>query len=279
MKEKVISILIKKFPFLYSFLYKIKNRFFYTCLLYLKKEKSFIKFYYKNISFKIFINLKNGGVDRELFMFKNYEKRILDIFLEEINKNSIVLDVGGNIGFHSLFLSKISKKVISFEPIKKIYSQFKKSVKENNISNIKLYNLGLSNKNEEKIIYENFENMGASSLINKRNFNKKEKINLVKFDDFIKNKKIDFIKMDIEGYEYFALKGMKKTLKKYKPKIIFEFSPCFYKEIDGKISENILLELKKLNYKIFSVNSKKEIRDINQFIKKHQFINTNLFCK
>lgn len=36
------------------------------------------------------------------------------------------------------------------------------------------------------------------------------------------DKRIDAIKLDIEGAEYFALKGATETLKKYKPLLIFE---------------------------------------------------------
>ena len=55
---------------------------------------------------------------------------------------------------------------------------------------------------------------------------KKEIVNVISLDSFVyKNKlKPNFIKMDIEGSEYDAFLGMKKTIKKYSPLLIFEFN-------------------------------------------------------
>ncbi|MEI9806548.1 MAG: FkbM family methyltransferase [Bacteroidota bacterium] len=49
---------------------------------------------------------------------------------------------------------------------------------------------------------------------------------VVDIDSFLlpKLKKLTFVKIDIEGAEYFALKGMEKTLQQFKPVILIENS-------------------------------------------------------
>jgi hypothetical protein len=53
----------------------------------------------------------------------------------------------------------------------------------------------------------------------------KEEVEMVSIDSFLEGRQlsaIDLIKIDIEGFEYSALLGMKKTLVSYKPAILIE---------------------------------------------------------
>jgi len=44
-------------------------------------------------------------------------------------------------------------------------------------------------------------------------------------DDVLPDQPITMVKIDIEAHEPFALRGMTKLLKKYRPKIVTEFHP------------------------------------------------------
>ena len=83
----------------------------------------------------------------------------------------------------------------------------------------------LRHKYESSPLYTDFQNVGASSL--SKNWNKSVdsfcNIQLDTVDDVLdKEDKIGLIKMDVEGHEWFVLKGAEKTIKKNKPIIIFE---------------------------------------------------------
>lgn len=145
-------------------------------------------------------------------------------FLRKLNFN-YSLDVGANVGTYSIELSKISKKVISFEPIKTIF----KYTKEYLPKNVLLYNMALGNSNQEKKIFSPLHKnkkieYALSSIKNKPKSFITEVILVKKFDTLFKKKnflnKIDFIKIDSEGYEYEIILGMKDFLKKKKSSII-----------------------------------------------------------
>ena len=91
-----------------------------------------------------------------------------------------------------------------------------------------------------------------------------------------KFKKIDFIKIDVDGHELDVLKSGKKTIKKHKPVIYFEFAPYLYKEFG--YSPKILINFIKsqLNYNFYDENLKKVI-NINEFVKKLQNRSKNFF--
>jgi hypothetical protein len=61
---------------------------------------------------------------------------------------------------------------------------------------------------------------------------------VVDIDSFLlpRLKKLSFVKIDIEGAEYFALKGMEKTLKQFHPVILIEIVPVFLKSFDIDMS-------------------------------------------
>jgi hypothetical protein len=110
-------------------------------------------------------------------------------------------------------------------------------------------NIGLSDKKGVASLYTNFQNVGASSLSD--DWNKKVdgtcEIQLDRLDDVIdKNEKIGLIKMDVEGHEWYALKGAEKIIKDNKPIIIFEHNA---EEDDSDIS--VIELLKEYSYHDF----------------------------
>lgn len=167
-------------------------------------------------------------VSNKILSFGVYEKPHLELIFEWLKTkkdffNSTVLDIGANIGNHSLYFSNYFSKCISFEPNPRTFSVLE--INSGLVENIIPMNIGLSDKKKSAPLYTNFHNVGASSLSD--DWNKSVdgscEIQLDRVDDVLdKEDKIGLIKMDVEGHEWFALKGAEKTIKKNKPIIIFE---------------------------------------------------------
>ena len=161
-----------------------------------------------------------------------YEKNQLEILVDWIMSrntvaNNIVLDIGANIGNHSLFLASHFKKCISFEANPRTFALLK--FNSGLAANVVPHNVGLSDRSGEAQLYTNFANAGASSLSSKwnRSFDQSHKIKLERLDDFLAEEtgKIDLIKIDVEGHEWFVLKGSEKIIRDNRPAIVFEYSP------------------------------------------------------
>ena len=79
--------------------------------------------------------------------------------IKYLNQNDIILDVGANIGNHSLFFAKYMNcnKIFSFEPYHQNIELFKR-----NLSNFKdkcvLFETALSNKDGKMVLYNCEEN-------------------------------------------------------------------------------------------------------------------------
>ena len=161
-------------------------------------------------------------------------------------KNSLFIDIGANLGNHTLFFSKYFKNTIAFEPHKKTFKLLKFNTEDN--SNIKIFNFGLSDKNKKSLLYTEETNFGGSSQIP----NKKAKTHLTsfrKFDDLKLKKAADLIKIDAEHHEENILKGASIYLKKHSPIILFESDGGTVKVKNG--TTPVIRLLKKFNYKKF----------------------------
>ena len=188
-------------------------------LYYLKKNTSENKF-----NFAIY---SNDFIGRNL-IFKNfYEEENLKLFYKFLKSNNLkigtCIDVGANIGNHSVFFSNFVKKIYAFEPNSKAYDLLKINIKK---LNVKTFKVGLSNRNHYSLLTESKFNLGGSNVIKKieKHHFFTERIKLVKLENyknFIK-KKIDLIKLDTEGHELKVLIGADKIIDKNLPIIIFE---------------------------------------------------------
>lgn len=149
-----------------------------------------------------------------------WEPHITKFFERNLTKESTLVDVGSNYGWHSIKSSKLCKEIYSFEPQNLIYNLQLSSITENNITNIHLFNYGIGDVNEKKqmspINYESSVHIGDLSVGNGG-----EDIEIKTLDSIIPNG-FDFIKIDVQGYEKFVLEGTINNIKKYKPTIVIE---------------------------------------------------------
>jgi FkbM family methyltransferase len=179
-----------------------------------------------------------------------YEIEILQGMCEIVkNKDGVVLDVGANIGNHSLYFAKVFNTVISFEPVPSNCWILQANAYLNKISNLKLIQKGLSNKNIEMAVdISNRENTNNGVFDPNKNSENQIIVDVVIGDEEIEklnlNKKIEMIKIDVEGYEPFVVEGLKRTIQKDMPIIFWE---AFSKHEANK-TKHILEEM---GYKYF----------------------------
>ncbi len=160
----------------------------------------------------------------------SYEKELRNIFRNV--KKGIFIDVGANIGKYTIMVGKkIKGKVIAIEPEEKNFEILKKNIELNNLKNIIPVRSACSSKSKKRKFFLDRQGIGTHSFY-KIKIGKTDKIIYIKterLDNLIsKNlekkeiKEISLIKIDVEGAEADVLKGTKKTLKKYHPKILVE---------------------------------------------------------
>jgi len=129
----------------------------------------------------------------------------------DLNEDSIVFDIGGYEGdWSSDILEKYNCNIYIFEPVKEYFDIIINKFKGN--SKVRVFNFGISNKNEEVYI----SNSTASSSIHLVTGYEGEKIILKNINDFMESEslvKINLVKINIEGSEYDLLDNIIKMNK------------------------------------------------------------------
>lgn len=169
-----------------------------------------------------------------------------------LRKGDTVIDAGAYPGDFAIYAAKkvgSEGRVIAFEPVPGNLKVLKKNIKLNKLKNIKIIEKGLWNKKTKKTLKVDRSHRGGNTILGTRDNPKGEKeitAELASLDEIAEEdlniNKIDFIKMDIEGAELEALRGMEKSLKKYKPHLVIASYHIRNSEKTYKRVEKILEE-------------------------------------
>jgi FkbM family methyltransferase len=149
--------------------------------------------------------------------------------------NSTILDIGGGCGIHSITFARIDRsiRVHTFEPAINTYNTLIHNVERNGVAGqVTCHNIALSDNCENLYISNRYG--PTDHVVKNMNDIRLDKANEIKsttVDDFVfKNSlSVDGIKIDVEGFEYYVLKGAAKTIFKDKPWIYLEAIPSHLK--------------------------------------------------
>lgn len=183
---------------------------------------------------------------------RTYEPKITKLLNNSLKKDSIMLDIGANIGYYTLLSGQICKKVYAFEPEKDNYRILEKNIHLNSINGkipenkIIAENLALSDKMQElELEIQPFNKGGHSIVKNGRNTKwHKQIVQATTLDEYFNNKDCpDYIKIDVEGYEAQVINGGRNVFRNAKL-IVFEDN--------SSLAYNLI---KDLGFKLYRIDS------------------------
>jgi FkbM family methyltransferase len=210
-------------------------------------------------------------------------------FEENIKPGDVVVDIGANIGYYTLyFAKKVSSQghIYAFEPDPVNFELLEKNIEINGYKNITAVNKALSNKNEKLKLYICEENRGDHRTYDSQQGREFVEINATHLDDYFADidNHIDLIKMDIQGAEYKAIQGMEEILRKNQGvKLVIEFWP-YGLSLAGTDAKDLFSLLQDLGFSIFEISEKNRsiqettIEKLLQLITVENQRFTNLLC-
>ena len=236
---------------------------------YIEDQINFCKYYeqYKNQKYEeqiVLYNVTFGDLKYKMYIYNisnfilgefmsrgTFEKELGDNMIEALkfyanknniknNKDIIMLDIGGNIGWYPSLLGRYGYTILSFEAFEKNnYIAKKNYCLLNKDSNVIIITKGLGTE-EKTCFYFNQRGNGGNGMVlcdekskynNVGGFIKENKVEMTTLNTFmpyLSNKNIALMKLDVEGYELKVLEGGKELITKYHvPFIVLEFTPAF----------------------------------------------------
>jgi len=218
------------------------------CLFTINRKGYKLRFYPTSLSASLWVS-KEDRIADELFLS------------DYLKKESIFVDIGANIGTHSLkaaFVVGPSGKVISFEPHPKTFYYLNKNICLNAFCNIETYNCALGDTSGH-LSFSNDIADDQNCIVSSDGIN----VEVKKLDDAVISGKIDLIKIDVEGYELFVLRGGIKLLK-HTDCIMFESSETSFNKY-GYAAKDILKFFQENGFAVFRLVNKKLYKLVDEY--------------
>jgi FkbM family methyltransferase len=169
-----------------------------------------------------------------------WARRDVDYFRSVLRPGMVALDIGANIGHHTVLFSSLvgpGGRVVAFEPQRTIYRILTANVAINGCDNADLVQSCVGESEGTVHLYPisyddhyNFGALGVDPEPEGRGSAKGEPCRVATLDQLLSElprplERCDFIKIDVQSFELFALRGGEALLRRFKPTIFLEIAP------------------------------------------------------
>ncbi|HEX8349163.1 MAG TPA: FkbM family methyltransferase [Hymenobacter sp.] len=185
-------------------------------------------------------------------------------FLEKIIRPGFVcLDIGANLGYYSVALSRLvgpQGKVLAVEPIPLFQSIWKDNVRLSGQSNLTLLPYALGGQNttvqmgtpeRNGLLHHGMTKIAASNP--HETYARTYEVPMRVPDELLTDlPRLDFVKCDVEGFEHEVFQHLQNTLRR--------FQPLIQTELNGPQNRREVVQLlEKLGYKPFVLSERSEL--------------------
>jgi FkbM family methyltransferase len=210
------------------------------------------------------------------FVPRGHEWEAEEAFLEQIDWSGMtVYDVGGDQGIFTLFLAQRvgpAGRVVVFEPNPRSYQRIRTNLRLNGFDHVRVLPMGLGERAEMlSFIFPKSEPARGSAAQSVRTQVAREpnavacQIEVAALDEAMARMHLpppDLIKLDVEGMEWCALRGMRKTLAAHRPRLFIEIHGS---DVDDKIANvrRVVSLLEETGYRLRHVESGARVSGAN----------------
>jgi FkbM family methyltransferase len=161
-------------------------------------------------------------VGHALAQHGEYSESEVALWRSFLEPHWIAVDVGANIGAHTIALARMVERVIAFEPLTYLYHMLCGSVALNGLTNVQAFNLGVgAAPGQMRVPYIDYTQTQAYGGW-APGFTGGKITPVAPLDDILPC--ADFLKIDVEGMELDVLQGAERILRESEPVLYLEAS-------------------------------------------------------
>lgn len=191
-------------------------------------------------------------IDRQVYLFGGYESQFIEGFLSCIpsSRRGTVLDIGANVGTHTLAFAHVFRSVHSFEPNPMVWAQFERNVRLNRLANVHLHKLGLADRDAELMLHVTDKpnyGLGTFSVEEQYDLPLRPAVTcpVRHAGDYLANigaGPIDAVKIDVQGFEPEVLRGLAEVLKRDRPVVWCEIGTSSLSKLSNTAALSSLMQ-------------------------------------
>ena len=174
-------------------------------------------------------------IDWETYFYGAYEPEVLSMIAELAKRagsdDATFIDVGANVGQHSLFAASRGMGIVAFEPWDVARERLEENVGNNGLTNAQIFAYALGREDTRQEMYvPTGANTGTGSLLanyNPGNNTATQTVDIRRGDDVLRGMRLpskSILKLDVEGTERAVLEGLQRFIQGSRPSIIMEVS-------------------------------------------------------
>ena len=163
---------------------------------------------------KMLIKKNDTGVTGNIYVgIQDFEE--ISFALHLLREGDIFVDIGANVGFYSVIISKVKRaRVFAFEPIPSTFQKFKKNIELNSLQNlISPYNMAIGASLGSLNMTSNLDTVNHIQL-NSGYMRGTISVDVAPLDSILSevSSNTSIVKIDVEGFETEVVNGMPKIL-------------------------------------------------------------------
>jgi FkbM family methyltransferase len=206
------------------------------------------------------------GIDLSIFLMGGFELRTLRVYREHVRPGDVVLDIGANVGAHTLPLARLvgdGGRVFAFEPSDFAFAKLRRNIDLNPklAPAIEAGQIMLSTSSADPLSKEVYASWPLDQSDNLHEdhagrLTPTSGATMGSVDEFVAARgltRINFVKLDVDGNEHKVLAGSLKTLEQFKPKVMMELAPYVYADDPAAFDDNLRL-LWSAGYKLIDIS-------------------------
>lgn len=205
----------------------------------------------------------SSSLFRQILIRGEFERAIAEAYLERMDRTRDALDIGANIGLHTVLLARAltGGRVLAVEPAAGPLRCLRRNLRMNDVENKVVVFEGVASDKlghiQLKTIAgrEEFSTMGVLDhpMVRGERYDSVT-VAATTIDELVERYglKPGFLKIDVEGCEHLVLDGARRTLQTYRPLVISEMSDPLLRR-NGSSAHALVGKLRRLDYEVLDL--------------------------